>query len=339
MKKLLLLILILLFVGGGVVLFLFNQNSNNDGKDAPDSGAKFMLFKEDEGVQYKTTGDYQDLEDEQIELTSGTFIKTSDGGAQILLEDNSLISLDANTEIQINFSDTGTDLLQLAGNTWHRIEKLTSGEGYQVETPNLLAAVRGTEFGVLTPFDDQSEVFSVKSTLQVGKLKKTEDGMTDFDESFLLEPDMWFTNVKGETMLEHTPSDIISGSWYTKNQRLNLLLGDSDGDLSDVLPELLDDLDSYNQPDVQGISAVPGLQNIDLFDYAQLCESVQLDEFVIYRNSLFEAIEYIPGYSEEVMPIIEYLDHVVESCDDNELDEAELKKLNELAGAVQGDRG
>lgn len=172
MKKNLLLIILLLLIGSGVALFRLIQDTNSNDKSDLHSGAKFVLFKEDGPVQYKTDGEYQDLEDDQIELISGTFIKTSDSGAQILLEDNSLISLDANTEIQINFSDTGTDLLQLAGNTWHRIEKLTSGEGYQVETPNLLAAVRGTEFGVLTPYDDQSEVFALKSVLRVGKLKK-----------------------------------------------------------------------------------------------------------------------------------------------------------------------
>lgn len=161
--------------------------------------------------------------------------------------------------------------------------------------------------------------------------------MNDFDESFLLEPDMWFANIRGETTLESIPEDIVSSSWYTKNKRLDLLLEKSEGDLPDSLHNVLTDLNSQIQPDVQGISAIPSL-NSKLYDVPNLCENIQLEEFVLYRNSLNEVTKQTPEFAEQVASIITYFDHVVESCDDNELDEAELEKLNELAGAIQGER-
>jgi len=80
-----------------------------------------------------------------------------------------MISIDKNTEIQIILDTTSTQIIQLAGNTWHRIKKLGSNENYQVETPTALATVRGTKFGVETS-KEKSDIFVTENVVEVGQL-------------------------------------------------------------------------------------------------------------------------------------------------------------------------
>jgi len=110
---------------------------------------RIILVKEYGEVFYKEedTSYTQTLTDE-TEIKNKTFVKTEEGEAQVTLPDNSLISLDKNTEIQINYDKDSTTINQVIGNTWNRIGKTLKKRDYSVSAPSALATVRGTKYWV-----------------------------------------------------------------------------------------------------------------------------------------------------------------------------------------------
>lgn len=138
-------------------------------KQAETTVSKFTLIKESGDVQFKKNGTYEKMQADEIELENKTFVKTTEGLAHVFLPDNSMISLDNNTEVQILVSSNNTEIMQLAGSTWHRVKKLTSSDNYQVETPTALATVRGTKFAVETT-NKNSEIYVTQSVVEVGQL-------------------------------------------------------------------------------------------------------------------------------------------------------------------------
>lgn len=84
--------------------------------------------------------------------TDGSIVQTSADGRAIITRESSIISsLDNNTEITINLSpDKKESRLALsAGRIWSKIARaLEQDEVFEVYTPTMVAAVRGTSFGV-----------------------------------------------------------------------------------------------------------------------------------------------------------------------------------------------
>ena len=111
--------------------------------------AAVLLVEYGEVYTSETDQNYKLVTQEELEIISGTFVKTALSSAHILLPNNSVISLDENTVIQLNFGQSSIDIKQIIGNTWHRLENLSgTNSSYQVSTQTAIAAVRGTEFGV-----------------------------------------------------------------------------------------------------------------------------------------------------------------------------------------------
>lgn len=85
------------------------------------------------------------------QVTQGDTVKTSLTGRAVLESENSTTVVDKNSEIIIkDQSENNKTTIQIeSGSLWSRIEKFFGqGEYYQVQTPNSVAAVRGTSFGV-----------------------------------------------------------------------------------------------------------------------------------------------------------------------------------------------
>ena len=78
-------------------------------------------------------------------LTSGSFLMTAGGPADILLPDDSILSLDANTEVQLGMYQNGTLVGQVSGRAWHNVEP-GEGAGYAVRTRFYTATAIGTEY-------------------------------------------------------------------------------------------------------------------------------------------------------------------------------------------------
>ena len=81
-------------------------------------------------------------------------IKTSAEGRAILTQGNDILtSLDNNTSLTVAIGEQGkkTRSELVAGQTWSKVERsLEQDEVYEVYTPTMVAAVRGTSFGVST---------------------------------------------------------------------------------------------------------------------------------------------------------------------------------------------
>lgn len=88
---------------------------------------------------------YRDLTPGSHPLVSGSFLKTGNGPADILLADNSVLSLDANTEIQIGLYENGTLIVQRSGRALHAVTP-QPGKPYVVKTRYFTARAVGTEF-------------------------------------------------------------------------------------------------------------------------------------------------------------------------------------------------
>lgn len=107
----------------------------------------------------------------QLDVPNNTYIKTKRALAHIILSDNSMISLDANTEIQIRINAQNTTIYQTIGNTWHRVQKLLKGSNYEVETPTSLATVRGTKFNVEVAQNKDTKILVTENTVDVGQIE------------------------------------------------------------------------------------------------------------------------------------------------------------------------
>ncbi|MDQ5962578.1 MAG: hypothetical protein QG653_385 [Patescibacteria group bacterium] len=129
---------------------------NSEPKDAIQTSQKeqkeqIVLYKESGFVAWKgeSVVDYINVEVDEIILPNNVYVRTAeDGRGYVILPDNSVISLDRNTEIFISYNSKKVSIKQLLGSTYHRVESLVSGKEYEVRTPGTLAAVRGTKFGV-----------------------------------------------------------------------------------------------------------------------------------------------------------------------------------------------
>ena len=86
----------------------------------------------------------------QQKVESGSTIKTSDSGRALIESSSSHITrLDYSSQITITEEEKHTQVRLAGGAVWSRLANLfDSGETYDVHTPNAIASVRGTSFGV-----------------------------------------------------------------------------------------------------------------------------------------------------------------------------------------------
>jgi len=167
----------LLVIAAGVYFFYFNKSALpnlNQSSSTPNSNlvqdVQFELYKETGQVSFKAENqdNFETLEADQTTLKNKSFVKTgADTLAHIIFSDNSMISLDKNTEVQVVFEAKNRNILQSTGNSWHRLRKITEGGNYQVETSNTLATVRGTIFGLKIEPNLDSGVYVLENQVQV----------------------------------------------------------------------------------------------------------------------------------------------------------------------------
>jgi len=87
---------------------------------------------------------------DQMELRKDCSVRTlDDGEASIVFFESDIMELSPNTEVSIaQLVASQIKVNQKTGSTWNRVSKLTGTREYTVETPNSVATVRGTGFGV-----------------------------------------------------------------------------------------------------------------------------------------------------------------------------------------------
>ncbi|MEK6963782.1 MAG: FecR domain-containing protein [Nanoarchaeota archaeon] len=92
---------------------------------------------------------------DNMDLKPSDKVRTLDGKATIVLFESILVSLDENTEVSIDsLVKEKVSVKQESGSTWNKFTGLSGVQSYEVTTPNTVATVRGTAFGVDTASED-----------------------------------------------------------------------------------------------------------------------------------------------------------------------------------------
>ncbi|MBD3259139.1 hypothetical protein GF371_00750, partial [Candidatus Woesearchaeota archaeon] len=150
--------LIIIVIIIGAVFFLF----------VPEKAAAAILYIDEGTVEINTGSGWKAASDE-MELKENTEIRTAEGRATVVLYDSEILRLEPDTHIKLkDLNKENIVVRQETGGTWNKIMKMTGTEGYEVETPDTVATVRGTEFGVLIA-GALSEVFVEAGNMNVAQ--------------------------------------------------------------------------------------------------------------------------------------------------------------------------
>jgi len=147
LKLIISLVIILIVVGS--LFFMFT----------PEKAAAALLYV-DEGIVEINTGKGWTAASDEMKLKENVEVRTAEGKATIVLHDSEILRLEPNTHIKLKDLNQENILIkQESGSTWNKVMKLTGTKGYEVETPNTVATVRGTEFGVVIIDELAEEIF------------------------------------------------------------------------------------------------------------------------------------------------------------------------------------
>jgi len=141
---LLVLLALLLSSIAGAFLYFSSDGSTLQGAKLIVSQPEITLIRNGTVVSFNS---------KNVDIYAGDQIRTGKNAiAYIIFTDNSSVSLDENTQIEVrDVRDTkdqySNKIEQIFGRTWSRVENLVGQKAkYELETPNTLAAVRGTQF-------------------------------------------------------------------------------------------------------------------------------------------------------------------------------------------------
>ncbi len=199
------------------------------------TGPTARLTKESGVVSYKLpdANEFQQLDQDEVDLPTGTEVKTGPSSfAHVIFPDNSLMSLSTETQVTLNFEANTIKIFQLFGNTWHRVERVIRGSSYEVETPNTLATVRGTEFNVGVLPNNESEIYVVESVVDVSKIAKDQNGEMTLLETEKVTKDKHITvpasdSAKKMQMITMSPAK-KNTDWFKRNEKLTEVIKEAE---------------------------------------------------------------------------------------------------------------
>jgi len=103
----------------------------------------------DEGVVEADTGSGWQPAVDGMSLSENDKVRTQEGIAILFLYDSIIVQLEPFTEVVLSdLLETHPVVSTTGGSVWVKFVSLIGIEGFSVETPNTVAIVRGTEFGV-----------------------------------------------------------------------------------------------------------------------------------------------------------------------------------------------
>ncbi len=327
-------VLALLLVSlGALYLYLFQKSD------------KFLLVKESGAVFYKLPNEieYSELTLDEREFPAGTYIKTDVlSYARVFLPDNSLISIDEKTELQINYNSNKVSIKQFIGKTWNRVESLSKGQEFEVETPNTIAAVRGTIFGVGVDNDQLSRVFVEEHTVDVSRFNESEILETqDLDESDIAQI------IKDETqykiLKEKIGDDLRNSLWYKRNklvdeeykklkQRRFVL------DFRKTLKDNLEKRSEFNEYRL-GLKSNLSREKIEdqltnVYDISKISEKTCTSYTSVSIQDAINKVRYYRNYINKADQIESLLSNLKETCSDSEMTLNEAIELEKQVNQI-----
>lgn len=337
--------LIVFVVAASLVLGYLLLNSNGGAVTSTDDSA--VLIYEGGTVSYKLSESdiYAELTEDEISLPSGSYVKTDEAAfASIFLPDNSLISLSENTEIQINYSPEAVDLKQLVGETWNRVQTLSNGGTFQIESPNTIAAVRGTIFDVIVEGENSTTVHVDESIVEVSELDTNENGEKVVVESVDVNQGEWIKVSKDDPehmMKEEAGEEFTQRDWVQKNKDLDedyMML--SKDEMKEVLKDSGSNSSSTSSTDADVLGLESGLDKEIVKEVSSELQDVESILTITHRScqdysskDMKLAIEKITKYSEYLVKpkkLVEILEGLLSSCEDAKLTVQEANKLEKL---------
>lgn len=196
----------------------------------PKKTDEFTLYKEKGVVYYKESGsEYKKLEQDTIKLKEGSFVKTEDGYAHVLFSDNSMVSIDKNSEIEFaKIQKNEKDLTQIVGNTYHRIQKLIGNKTYRVKSLTTIAAIRGTKFNLNVQNKNNSSAFVNEGTVLFTLLDNNSNETNKIIElkaGQFIDLPVFTENEKYQAV--QIPAYISSSIWFKRNLIIDKLFDES----------------------------------------------------------------------------------------------------------------
>lgn len=345
MRKKILIILIIVFtftviaVGGA-----FYVHSKNN--------PKFVLVKESGNVFYKEPlgTEYLALSNLEIPLPSGSFIKTENNSyARVFLPDNSLISIDQATEIQITIDKKNVGIDQLIGKTWNRVQTVSKGGEYKVETPNTIAAVRGTIFGVGVDNENLSRVFVEESNVEISRYEFEEEIQRILESTGLTENEIAEIIRDSESFRieKRTTEDNFKNTfWYKRNkiidEEFKKLGGKKGKELRKLLLQALQQREDYKEF-LFGLTPSKELEQEDVegqlkqvYDITKIndgaCSNFTQNDYQLAIDKVNAYSSYIQNYND----IYNLLVTLKQSCVDSELTLSETEEIKKQVDSING---
>ena len=162
--------ILIVFVGIGGFLFYSNFYV---------LGPLAVLSIDEGSAQYKLDGDWKNAKS-GMELEEGHSVKTLESSKAKIIFSDSVMRLDANTEISLDKLNTETvSLSQKVGKTWSRLLKISGISSYEIKTPDAIATVRGTGFSIEVKEGESTEVKVADGEVEV----KTNKDKTSVEEN------------------------------------------------------------------------------------------------------------------------------------------------------------
>lgn len=213
-------------------VFSLKQPENTQiAQNEPLSGEIITLYREFGDVFYTNPGSTEmklSSGTTSAQVFSGSEVRTEEGSGYILFPDNSMMSIDKNTTLVIEYSKDKVSILQTLGNTYHRVKTLESGQQYEVRTPGTLAAVRGTKFAVY--LDGKTKKAKVKVTESKVNVKKLDSTKPLKEDPVVLEevdvpegaqvdvPDASLQVTRPMAIMMMKKEDRQDGAWMERNE-------------------------------------------------------------------------------------------------------------------------
>jgi hypothetical protein len=224
------------------------------------------------------TADWQPAQDGQL-VSVGSRVKTDEQvRAQLVYPDNSVTRLDSGSEVELTAfaaSPTKVNVSLHLGRIWSRVASLVgTGGSYQAETDTVVAAVRGTSYGIEKQIDDTNEVIVSES--------KVDCECKDVDQQWTVGPG-WragFSCQEGEEVdtAKLTQAD-LDDEWYVFNlnqdEKLNQRFGKEHYQPEEPEDDMEDDSDTIKgeKTDTEDKIKCTGPDGVEFMTTKEECEA------------------------------------------------------------------
>jgi len=308
------------------------------------------LVKESGTVMYKMPdkSDYTELQAVEIELPNGSYVKTeAESYARVFLPDNSLISIDQSSEIQLHVDRDEVSIDQFVGRTWSRVQTVGKGGQYEVKTPNAIAAVRGTIFAVDAVNDNLSRIYVKESTVELSRYEEDDENITIL-ETILLNADEFAIVVRDDASFRieklTVPEDFKNDFWFFRNliidEEYKKLEGKDGKKLREQLllalqnqpqyGEFLFGLTPKDETDDENIKQqLKQVEDITKVS-EETCKNYSLKDIQLAIDKVNVYHEHITNYED----ISELLALIKDSCEDGSLSTDEIEVLRGLIDSI-----